>query len=59
MTIGAVLGIAFIVLRVMGIIDWDWWVVVSPIWGEITLGIIAFILGFSLLGVVEKFMDRF
>ena len=26
------LGIAFIVLKLCGVIDWDWWVVLMPIW---------------------------
>lgn len=29
------LGIAFIVLKLTGFIDWEWWIVLSPIWGSV------------------------
>ena len=38
------LGIVFIVLKILGYIDWSWWVVLSPIWGSFLLGIIVFFL---------------
>ena len=27
------LGVAFVVLRLVGEIDWSWWWVTAPIWG--------------------------
>ena len=38
------LGIVFIVLKILGYIDWSWWIVLSPIWGSFLLGIIVFFL---------------
>lgn len=26
------LGLLFIALKLMGVIDWDWWVVLIPVW---------------------------
>ena len=31
------LGIAFIVLKLCGVIDWSWWWVLSPIWIPVAL----------------------
>lgn len=42
-----VLGIAFIVLRLCGVIDWPWWAVLAPIWVPIVLlllVLVAFVL---------------
>ena len=36
------LGIAFIVLKLTGFIDWEWWIVLSPIWGSALFGVIIF-----------------
>ena len=37
------LGIVFIVLKLTGFIDWEWWIVLSPIWGSVLLVIIVFV----------------
>lgn len=36
------LGLLFIGLKLTGFIDWPWWVVLAPIWGQFAL--ILFIL---------------
>lgn len=41
---GAVLGIVFIVLKLVGVINWSWWWVLSPFWISFVL-IILFALG--------------
>lgn len=28
----ALLGVAFIVLKLIGVIDWSWWWVLAPLW---------------------------
>ena len=28
----SLLGVAFVVLRLCGVIDWSWWWVTSPLW---------------------------
>lgn len=43
------LGIAFIVLKLVGIINWSWWWVLLPFWGPFVLGIsILIVLGLIL-----------
>lgn len=43
----SILGFIFITLKLMGYIDWSWWIVTLPFWGGISLiliiGIIAII----------------
>ena len=38
-----ILGIAFIVLRLCGVIDWPWWAVLSPIWVPIALLLLVWV----------------
>lgn len=38
-----VLAVAFIVLKLCGVIDWPWWLVLSPIWISILVVIFIFI----------------
>lgn len=40
------LGIAFVVLKLTGYIDWSWWWVALPFWGGLAL-----ILGFLMLAL--------
>jgi hypothetical protein len=31
------LGVAFVVLKLCGVIDWSWWWVTAPFWGPLVL----------------------
>jgi hypothetical protein len=42
------LTIAFIVLKLCKVINWSWWWVLSPIWINASVVIIAFIIIFAL-----------
>jgi hypothetical protein len=33
--------IAFIVLKLAGVITWSWWWVLSPLWGGLVLNVLA------------------
>lgn len=33
------LGVAFVVLKLLGVIEWSWWWVTAPFWGGFALGI--------------------
>ena len=46
------LGVAFIVLKLIGVIDWSWFWVLSPFW--ISLSIALLILGGVLLAAILK-----
>lgn len=45
----ALLGAAFIVMKIIGVINWDWFFVIAPVWGY---GIIWFC--FLCLGIMVK-----
>lgn len=38
------LAVAFIVLKIVGVIKWSWWWVLAPIWIPLAIGIIFFII---------------
>lgn len=39
----SLLGLVFIALKLMGYIDWAWWVVLAPIWGQLVLIAVLFV----------------
>ena len=43
------LGILFITLKLVGVIDWSWWWVTAPIWGGLA---VALVLGVALPALV-------
>ena len=40
----AVLQIVFLVLKLTGLIDWSWWLVLVPLWVDISFGLLFIIL---------------
>ena len=45
--ISAVLQIVFLVLKLTGLIDWSWWLVLVPLWADI-----GFVLLFIILALI-------
>lgn len=39
-----VLTIVFVVLKLVGVIDWSWWYVLLPLWGPAAVGITALVM---------------
>lgn len=48
------LTIAFIVLKLTGVIAWSWWWVISPVWISTGLFIVVAVAGFSIYGTVQR-----
>lgn len=48
---GGLLTIAFIVLKLCGVITWKWIWVLSPLWISAALGIIMILVGLIILGI--------
>jgi hypothetical protein len=48
------LGIVFIVLKLVGVIAWSWFWVLAPFWGPLVLVFLLFVLGFSLIGAASR-----
>lgn len=40
------LGIVFITLKLCGVIDWEWWLVLAPIWVPMAIALIVLLLMF-------------
>lgn len=49
----SVLGIVFIVLKLVGVIDWSWWWVTVPFWGGAALIIGILLIGLIIAAVVN------
>ena len=50
------LGIAFVVLKLMGYIDWSWWYVTLPFWGgaAFALGVLLIALLFAAVAEMRR-----
>ena len=35
------LGVAFVILKLAGFIDWSWWFVTLPFWGSLAIVLLA------------------
>ncbi|NOJ72470.1 hypothetical protein [Paenibacillus alvei] len=47
------LGVAFVVLKLTGVIDWSWWLVTLPFWGGVAIAIIILLIHLFVIGVNE------
>ena len=47
------LGVAFIVLKLLGIIDWSWWWVLAPFWMPVAISIVIIIIVVSFLIIMD------
>ena len=50
---GSALLLTFIILKLVGVIDWSWWWVLSPIWIPVVLLMAASILLFVVYRIVK------
>ena len=50
-SVSGLLGIVFVVLKLMGYITWSWWWVTSPLWIPLALGVVVMgIMGLIIYG---------
>lgn len=47
-SIAGLLGVAFMVLKLCGVIDWSWWWVTAPFWGPPVLVLVILAIGVAL-----------
>lgn len=45
-----VLGVIFVVLKCVHVIDWSWWLVTAPFWGPVAFALVIFLV--VILGAV-------
>lgn len=51
------LGVAFVVLKLCGVIDWSWWWVTSPFWIPLVI-VLAIITPILLLWCIAKLLPN-
>lgn len=56
--LGGVLGVVFIILKLVGVIDWSWWWVLSPFWISFGLAILIFIVVFIVVVIKEVVKNK-
>lgn len=49
----SLLGLLFITLKLIGVIDWSWWWVLAPFWGSAALLIIIWIITGAIILIRE------
>lgn len=42
--VAGLLGVAFIVLKLIGVIDWSWWWVLAPFWIPVAIFLVAIVI---------------
>ena len=50
----SLLGVAFIVLKVMGQITWSWWWVLAPFWIPVIIAILLCLFTISMIGIIMR-----
>lgn len=40
----SVLGVAFVVLKLCGVINWSWWWVLAPFWGQVVIVVVILLI---------------
>ena len=46
--IAGLLGVAFVVLKLTGVIAWSWWWVLAPFWIPLAIGVGLIVIGVAL-----------
>lgn len=51
-TLGVV-QIVFIILKLVGVIEWSWWLVFMPLWISIVLVVLSLIIGLLIINLMK------
>lgn len=54
---GAALLVLFVALKLTGVVDWSWWLVLAPVWVTLAGAILILTLGFVLLVAIAASED--
>ena len=57
MSLGTILGIIFIILKLCKVINWSWWWVTAPFWIEACIGLLALML-IGIIMLIVKIKER-
>ena len=47
------LGVAFVVLKLTGVINWSWWLVTLPFWGGLALVLVILLIVLAVFVIKE------
>jgi hypothetical protein len=53
MSVAGLLLVLFVALKLLGVIDWSWWLVTLPAWAGLALGAVIMALGMGVTGVAR------
>lgn len=53
MSVIGLLGVCFVVMKILGLIDWSWWLVTLPFWGGAVAAVVAYFV-IAVLGACRK-----
>lgn len=51
------LFLVFLVLKLTKVIDWSWWWITAPLWGQVALSVIIFVVTVIIL-IIFKIIDK-
>jgi phosphoglycerol transferase MdoB-like AlkP superfamily enzyme len=53
-SIGGILGVAFVVLKLTGVINWSWWWVTAPFWAPLAVALVVMLVCFGIIYVAKE-----
>jgi hypothetical protein len=67
-SLGGLLGVVFVTLKLCGVINWSWWLVTLPFWAGLAMAAAVYVgvfvvaglgwLAFLILAQIEKWRNR-
>ena len=57
-TVSGLLLVAFIVLKLVGVITWSWWWVLAPLWVPVTFAVVFVAIGLIIAVYGETMIKR-
>ena len=49
----SLLGVAFVVLKLCGVIEWPWWLVLTPFWVELAFSAVILLIALAVVVIRE------
>ena len=56
-SVGTVLLILFVTLKLLELIDWPWWIVLSPLWAGLALVALLVVGGLTLVAIASGIVE--
>ena len=56
--LGGILFVVFLVLKLVGVIDWSWWWITAPLWIPFAVVLILWLIGALIIGIATALDKR-